>query len=322
MKVLFFGDGRWACLSLQAILKTNEFDVVGVVLRNKTPDLALKLISEKNEIPVYIPEKVNSTSVIEDFKALNPDLCVSMSYDQIIKANLRQIPKDGFINCHAGKLPNYRGRNVINWALINDEKEIGITVHFIDDGIDTGDIISQIVIPITEKDHYGTLLEKVTKKCPEVLLDAMLKIKKGTVQPIKQNHINGSYYSYRREGDELIDWSWGSRRIHNFIRALYHPAPGAQSYYRGKKVHIWESCETDYPNYISACGEIIKREEDGVIVKTGDNAIKILKVSDSIDGPKYVPRFVVGERLGINFHKKICELEQEIKKLKEALKDF
>ncbi|CCQ94645.1 Methionyl-tRNA formyltransferase [[Clostridium] ultunense Esp] len=319
MRILFLGDGKWATLSLLKILDSNEFEVIGVVLRYNNPDIKLKLLAEKNNISVYMYKNINDKRFIEIMKEKKIDLGVSMSFDQIIKEDLRQVARFGFINCHAGKLPNYRGRNIINWAIINDEKEIGITVHFIDNGIDTGDIIAQKAISITEEDNYGTLLEKVTYKCPEILYESIIKIKNGNFERIKQDHINGSYFSYRRMGDELIDWNWSSRRIYNFIRALYEPSPGAQTYYKGEKIHVWESQEIDYPIYISTPGEIIGKNNNGIIVKTGDSAIMINKVSDNIISEKYVPNFKIGERLGINLYNKIIELQEEINDIKKSI---
>lgn len=319
MRILFFGDGPWAQIALKKIKEFNEIDVLGVVLRYDTQDYVLRSIAEGYNIPVYANENINSREFIQFVKDLNLDLSVSMSFNQIIKKELRNVIKNGFINCHAGKLPNYRGRNILNWALINNEKEIGITAHFIDDGIDTGDIISQTIMPIEKEDDYSTLLNKAINKCPEVLLDAIIKIKENRVSTIKQSHINGSYFSYRRNGDEFIDWNWSSIRIYNFIRAIVRPAPGAQTYLEGKKIFIWESELVDFPGYISTEGEIIRKENDGVIVKTGDNALKIKWVSDATDGEMYVPNYSVGKRFGINMHLKIMELENEIKSLKIRL---
>ncbi|MCY6483565.1 methionyl-tRNA formyltransferase [Clostridium aestuarii] len=321
MKILFYGDGPWAQLSLIKILDAEDIEVKGVILRYSSQDPVLREIGESADIPVYVEKNVNSEKFVKFAKELNLDLSISMSFDQIIKKELRETSKNGFINCHAGKLPNFRGRNILNWALINDEKEIGITAHYIDDGIDTGDIISQAVIPIEEKDTYNTLLKKTHKKCPEVLLDAVYKIKENRADVIKQSHIKGSYFSYRRNGDELIDWNWTSRKIHNFIRALAEPSPGAQTYLNDEKIYIWESEEQDYSKYISTPGEIIGRVEDGIIVKTGDTAIKIKKISNNIDEEKYIPSIPVGRRLGIDLYKKIFELQNRIVELEEKLTD-
>ncbi|ACA54582.1 MULTISPECIES: methionyl-tRNA formyltransferase [Clostridium] len=315
MNILFLGDGKWAQIALEKVITIKDINISGVVLRYNTPDTVLKNIAEEHNIDVYVENNVNNEEFIKLIKSKNIDLGVSMSFDQIIKKQLRESTKEGFINCHAGKLPNYRGRNILNWALINDEKEIGITAHYIDDGIDTGDIISQYIIPVEETDDYFTLLCKSINKCPEVLIDAILKIKKNKVEKIPQSHINGTYFSYRRNGDELIDWNWSSRRIHNFIRALVEPAPGAQTYLNGDKICIWKSEETNFPDYISTPGEIIRKDKDGIIVKTGDNAIKIKLISYDGDSKKVIPKIPIGNRFGINLMEKVIELENRIKGL-------
>lgn len=322
MRILFYGDGPWAQLALEKILKEKELEVVGVVLRFETQDKILKNIAEINNIKAYVDKNVNNPEFISFAKGLELDLSISMSFNQIIKRELRETSKYGFINCHAGKLPNYRGRNIINWALINDEKELGITAHFIDDGIDTGDIISQAVIPIEENDSYKTLLQKAYTKCPEVLVDAIYKVKDNRFNLIKQSHINGSYFSYRRDGDELVDWNWTSREVHNFVRALTAPSPGAQTFLDDEKIYIWETEEVDFPKYRSVPGEIISRRQDGIIVKTGDTAIKIKKISYGPKGEKIVPIIPVGKRLGIDLYNKVIQLQNKILMLEERLKDI
>src|SRR5690606_11568598 len=113
------------------------------------------------------------------------------------------------INCHAGKLPYYRGRNILNWVLINDENEFGITVHYIDDGIDTGDLILQETFPITDNDNYKTLLEVAYVECGNLLYKAINKIQEGNVKPVSQSTIHsvGFYCGIRRQGDEIINWN-------------------------------------------------------------------------------------------------------------------
>ena len=144
------------------------------------------------------------------------------------------------INCHAGKLPFYRGRNILNWALINDEKEFGITVHYLDEGIDTGDIILQDVYPITDEDDYGTLLTRAYDGCADVLYRAIKMIQNDEVKPIKQNDIDpiGIYCGMRQPGDEISNWSQSSREIFNFIRALSSPGPQATSWINGRLIQI------------------------------------------------------------------------------------
>lgn len=133
-----------------------------------------------------------------------------------------------------------RGRNILNGVLINDEKEFGITVHYIDEGIDTGDIILQETYQITDEDNYDTLLTRAYDGCADVLYRAINMIQYGKANPIKQRDIDpiGMYCGMRIPGDEGIDWNQTSREIFNFIRALCMPGPQAMSWINGRKIRI------------------------------------------------------------------------------------
>ena len=141
IRVGYFADGPWSHLAFEKIIKDKSIEVIFIVPRSDTNDNTLKEYSTKYNIDYLHPVSINSTEFIETAKSYNVDLLISMSFNQIFKSSILAVPKFGVINCHAGKLPFYRGRNILNWALINDEKDFGITVHFVDEGIDTGDII-------------------------------------------------------------------------------------------------------------------------------------------------------------------------------------
>jgi len=180
--------------SSSARLKPIEF----ICVRYDTKDETLKNYCEKYNIDYLKHKNINSKEFLEKIRQYNCDLFVSMSFNQIFKKEIINIPRLKAINCHAGKLPFYRGRNVLNWVLINDEKEFGITVHYIDEGIDTGDIIMQRVYPIIDEDDYNTLLEKAYKECANILYDGIKLIQNTQeVTPIKQTtiHSMGFYCS-------------------------------------------------------------------------------------------------------------------------------
>ena len=175
IKIGYFADGPWSHLAFEKIIQDPEIDVKFIVPRNDTKDETLKNYSLKYNIDYLFPVKINSTEFIKEIKKYDCDLFVSLSFNQIFKSEIISIPEIGIINCHAGKLPFYRGRNILNWVLINDESEFGITVHFVDEGIDTGDIISQKVYPIDDNDTYGTLLNRAFEECANLLFDTLEK---------------------------------------------------------------------------------------------------------------------------------------------------
>ncbi|MFN1835357.1 methionyl-tRNA formyltransferase [Balneola sp. MJW-20] len=228
------------------------------------------------------PVQVNSEEFIEKAKSYDPDLFVSMSFNQIFRERIINLPKNDTINCHAGKLPFYRGRNVLNWALINDEEEFGITVHFVDEGIDTGDIILQKTFPITDDDTYGSLLETAYEECARLLYDAIKDIQKGSFKRVKQNTIHpvGFYCGRRTIGDEVINWNTTSRELFNFVRALSSPGPLATTFIdhvpvKINRVKLIEGA----PEFINIPGQILSKTENGFLVKTEDSFVEILDIN-------------------------------------------
>lgn len=239
-QLVLFADGVWGTRTLESLLQSPLLEVQAVVLRKNPSDDSLEKLAKRENLTILQPEKVNSPSFRKILAEFNSQLFVSMSYDQIFKEQTYSIAPMGAINCHAGKLPWYRGRSILNWVLIEGESEFGITVHQIDESIDTGGIIKQEVFPISDEDDYATLMETSLKECPRLLAQAVQEIaKSGQIKLQSQIEIDpiGSYYSRRKPGDEKIFWDWGARRIFNFVRALVPPGPMAQSQTRSGEVH-------------------------------------------------------------------------------------
>ena len=236
IRVGYFADGPWSHLAFEKIIKDKSIEVIFIVPRSDTNDETLKEYCLKHKIDYLYPVSINTPEFIETAKSYNIDLFVSMSFNQIFKSTILAVPKFGVINCHAGKLPFYRGRNILNWALINDDKDFGITVHFVDEGIDTGDIIKQNIYPITDLDDYNSLLKVAYVECAIILYDTIKEIQNGSFRRIIQNTIHpiGFYCGIRGKGDEIINWNQTSRQLFNFIRAINKPGPIATSSLKGK----------------------------------------------------------------------------------------
>lgn len=297
MKIGYFADGPWGHLTLEKLLTDPTLEIAFIVPRNDTKDTFLKKRAEQNNIDYLCPVKINSDEFYEKVKGYNCDLFVSMSYNQIFPKKIYSLPKFQTINCHAGKLPFYRGRNILNWALINDEKEFGITVHYIDEGIDTGDIIIQRTYSITDTDDYSTLLEVAYKECPNLLYEAIKKIQSGDFSSKRQDSVSpfGLYCGMRKEGDEIINWNMTSRELFNFVRAICKPGPMAQTWCRGEKVYINKvEYNSAFPKYKGINGQLLARQDDAFIIKTSDSYILLtdyeskykLKVGDRLTSTK------------------------------------
>lgn len=320
MRIGFFGDGPWAHQALEYIISESQFKVVYIVARFDSVDPILKTYAEQLQVPFFIHPNVNSKEFLDEIKQYKPEINVSMSFNQILKSEIINMCPHGFINCHAGALPFYRGRNILNWALINGETKFGITVHYVNEGIDTGDIIVQKTADISLSDNYSTLLEKATTLCAQALFEALLTIRNGNIQLISQKSIHpvGFYCGSRLPGDEYLDWDWTSIRIYNFVRAISFPGPGARTYYNGQEIIIHKA--ELIPNaiiYIGTPGEVVGRDSEGVVIKTGDSTIKITSISETKDKEMLpiVPVYKIGTRLGLN-------LRDELRKVKESLKEL
>lgn len=282
MKIGYFADGPWSHRALDKLLADETLEVVFICARFDNPDPVLRERASSRTIPFLVHPNINSEEFASLIAGLECDLFVSMSFNQIFRKQMITLPPLATINCHAGKLPFYRGRNILNWALINDEQEFGITVHYVDEGIDTGDIILQETYPITDADDYRSLLERAYAGCADVLYRAIQKIQTGaaTRTPQVSIHPVGFYCSSRKAGDEVLNWSLSSREVFNFTRAICHPGPQARTFNNGHEVKVnrVELIE-NAPSYIGTPGAVLQKEEGAFLVKTGDSFVRVVEWS-------------------------------------------
>lgn len=270
-----------------------------MVLRCRPSTEELAESAQALGLPLKQPSNANADDFVAWVRRAAPDLNVSVSYDQIVRCPLLESARMGFVNFHAGKLPFYRGRNVVNWALINGETEIGLTAHFMDEGIDTGDILLQRTLPILWTDTYGDLLARVVEAFPDLVSDAVRMIAEGSVVRRPQAHLPGTYFAGRGEGDEWLDWSDTSLHLYNKIRAISRPAPGARTRIGGSTVLVWRAeYDPAWPKYVATPGQVVGRVPDeGVFVKTGDSTLLVKEVEEA-PGVVGRPSWPIGTRLG------------------------
>ena len=281
----YFADGPWSHHALDLLLADESLEIKFVVPRRDTKDDILKGLALSNKIDYLEGVLLNSNEFFLKASNYNCDLFVSMSYNQIFKNRITNLPPYKTINCHAGKLPFYRGRNILNWVLINDEKEFGITVHYIDEGIDTGDIITQKTFPISDNDNYKSLLTVAFVECGNLLYQAIKLIQSGNANPVPQRSIHpvGFYCGIRGEGDEVINWNQSSRDVFNFIRSVCSPGPVARTSLNGQEIKINKSVLiSNAPAYKCIPGQVVGKTNDGYIVKTLDSSLEVLELETSV----------------------------------------
>jgi len=271
MRILFFGGHDLGKITLEYLLEQDK-DVVAAVMTETDNEWyhGLEEVTDNYNLKLFEEKNINDNQFVEKVRnELKPDLIISVNFDQIFKKEIINIPEKGCINIHASLLPKYRGRAPLNWAILKGEKETGVTVHYINEGIDTGKIILQEKIEIKKTDYIANILEKVKEKYPEMINEAVDLIGNDEIKPVKQKKENGSYYGKRTPADGLIDWSQSAKDIYNLIRAVSHPYPGAFTYLNDEKVFIWraevkaETANNEQP------GKIIEKNYDTFLVQCG-----------------------------------------------------
>lgn len=242
MNILFMGGHELGAKTLEHLIN-NNINVVGVVVSKNDNDWyrGVDEIAYKFNLNLYEEKNINDQIFLNKIKSLNLDLIVCVNFDQILKKDIINLPTIGCINTHASLLPKYRGRAPLNWAMINGEKYSGVTVHFIDEGIDTGDIILQEKIKIDEDDYICDLLNKVKNIYSKIVLNAIRALESSNLNLIKPDLSKGFYVNKRTQDDGEIDFSKPSKDILNFIKAISKPYPGAFLYHNNKKIIIWRA---------------------------------------------------------------------------------
>ena len=231
----------------------------------------IKKVAIENNIKVIQPVKIRNE--YQEVLELNPDIIVTCAYGQIIPREILDYPKYGCINVHASLLPKYRGGAPIHRAIINGEKETGITIMYMAPGMDDGDIISQESVEIRSDETVGELHDTLSNLGAKLLLETLPSIFEGTNKRIKQDESKVCFAYVIKKEDELIDFNDTKVNIYNKVRGL-NPYPGAYTILDNKRIKIYK-VSTKENNSNSKPGTIIDVLRDGIVVKVGDGAIVI-----------------------------------------------
>lgn len=231
------------CLS---VLLAHGVDVRLVVTHRDNPKEniwfeSVQSLAELHAIPVITPDNPNVPEVAEQIRALQPDFFFSFYYREMLKRELLEIPKSGALNMHGSLLPKYRGRVPVNWAIIHGETETGATLHYMTEKPDNGDIVAQQAVPIMPDDTALQVFSKVTVAAEMALNDVLPALLAGNAPRLKQDLSKGGYFGGRKPEDGIIDWSQSARQIHNLVRAVAPPYPGATTRLLGKPMRILQT---------------------------------------------------------------------------------
>ena len=289
LRIVFMGTPHFAVPSLQMLIDRAE-EIIGVVTQTDRPagrgqqviappvkDLALK-----SGLPVFQPVKVRTEQFIHQLKTLSPDLIVVVAFGQILPRAVLDIPCYGCINVHASLLPAYRGAAPINWVLINGEPETGITIMLLDEGMDSGDLLLQEVLPILPADTAATLHDRLAGDGALLLGKALDQLQNGGWKRIPQDHAHATYAPLLKKEDGCIQWNKSARQIHNQIRGM-NPWPGSFTYVRGKLLKIYNAVVIETDPGITP-GKVTSVSEQGITVAAGKGALLIKELQ--LEGKK------------------------------------
>lgn len=302
MNIVFMGTSDFAVPSLNSLIKSGH-QVVGVITQpdrrrgrgKKIHPTPIKIVAQEHGIPISQPQKIKTDPAVEQVKAWQPELIVVVSYGQIITRAILQYPRLGCINVHASLLPRYRGAAPIQRAIMNGEKTSGVTTMFMDEGLDTGDIILQLPVTIEDDYDHGCLETILAEKGAELLIETIDQIEKGTAPRIQQDNELACYASQITSEDERIDWSQSAISIHNRIRAL-SPDPGASFSLNGYKIKVFRSKIQD-SGESGEVASIVAVGKDSFKVQSGQGVIEILEVQKQGKRRMSARDFLQGNRL-------------------------
>src|SRR5574344_1507723 len=277
MKAVVLAYHNIGCVGIEALLKAGV-EIVAVFTHKHNPGeniwfRSVAALAAQKGLPVFSPADINHPLIVAKIRALAPDIIFSFYYRSMVGKDILAIPRLGCLNLHGSLLPAYRGRVPINWALVNGEKKTGVTLHFMTEKPDAGDIVAQREIAISADDTARTLHEKAAAAA-QVLLDAALPgIVAGRIPRKPQDSSKATYFHGRKPEDGVIDWARKPEEIRNLVRAVTLPYPGAFTFFASKKYFIWQVSAVKHAAAGARPGTILS--VDPLVVACNGGAVKI-----------------------------------------------
>ena len=290
MRVVFMGTPDFAVGTLEALLEAGH-EVAAVVTQPDKPKgrgktlmpTPVKEAALARMIPVLQPKKVREPEFVETLRKIGPDVIVVAAFGQIISKEILEMPRYGCINVHASLLPAYRGAAPIQWAVINGDKESGVTIMRMNEGLDTGDMIDKVVVPLDENETGGSLFDKLSAAGAKLCAEVLEKLENGTAVFEKQPELSTTDYAAmidKKMGK--INWERPAKEIEQLIRGL-NPWPSAYTFMKGKSLKLW-TASVVYEEREAVPGEIVEIGKEGILVKTGEGLLLIRELQ--LEGKK------------------------------------
>jgi methionyl-tRNA formyltransferase len=293
MKVLLAANKERGLRCLLS-LSSAGYAMLGVVVHPKRNSSAngIANVAREMKIPVFDYSDINDEASIQQLAQLGPDIIVLAGYGQIVRERFLAVAPLGCINLHAGKLPQYRGSSPMNWALINGETSYTLSIIKVDSGVDSGNVLDERSFPIGLDDTIADLQAVADSAFPEMLISVLRNIENGKQIAKAQDSSKSRYYPLRFPDDGIILWDLlTAGQIHNRIRALTAPYPGAFTFLRGSRVHLWKS-RLSKRHFLGEPGRIYECTPRGMLVCGSDRCLWIEEATlDGVDVRTHIARY-------------------------------
>lgn len=277
MRVVMFGYQTWGHRTLQALLESDH-EVVMAVTHPKSDHVYEKIwddsvadLAEKHGIPVLLRNRPDDPELLAALRDSEPDLIVANNWRTVLPPEVFDLPRHGTLNVHDSLLPAYAGFSPLIWALINGEREVGVTAHRMNAELDAGDILLQRAVPVGPTDTVTDLFHRTVDLIAPVVNESLDLIATGRARWIPQDRSRASFFHKRSIEDSRIDWTWPAEDLERLVRAQSDPYPNAFTHHRGERIRIVRAAVSQ-GRYGGTPGRIFIREGDGVVVVAGAQA--------------------------------------------------
>jgi methionyl-tRNA formyltransferase len=302
MRIVFMGTPDFAVPSLEALLKSGD-QVVGVVTQPDRPKgrgqevipSPIKVVCQREGISMLQPLKMKAPEFMATLRHWEPDVIVVTAFGRILPPAILALPPRGCINVHGSLLPKYRGAGPVQWAVINGERETGITTMMMDEGMDTGDMLLQERVVIRPDDTAGTLALRLAEVGGRLLVETLRQLKAGTLRPQPQDPSLATMAPLLKKEDGLIDWTLPAQEIANRVRGL-SPWPGAYTFVNGERWILWRVSLSEESRGVVP-GTVTQVTKDRVEVSTGSGTIQMVEIQPSNSRRMTMIQYLAGHRL-------------------------
>ncbi|MBO4668414.1 MAG: methionyl-tRNA formyltransferase [Lachnospiraceae bacterium] len=283
-RIVYMGTPDIAAVILERLIK-EPYEIVLAVTQPDRPkgrghEMAFSPVKEtalKHGIPVFQPEKLRNSEAVAEIEKAKPDMIVVAAFGQILPKSVLSLPKYGCINVHASLLPAYRGAAPIQWAILDGQKETGVTIMYMNEGLDTGDILLQKAIPIADDETGGSLHDRLAELGAEALMEALPKILDGSLKPVPQGEMTTPYAKQLTKEIGKLDFTQPAESLERYVRGL-NPWPGTFTFLNGKLLKIWKADVTELPQDAGEPGSITDINAETFTFVTADGGLRILEL--------------------------------------------